>query len=232
MTYAPHRLLKNSSGKVLSLLSLALALVSCAAAVYLFTQWQGAAGEKKNFEAARIQLQDQVNVLKQDLEGVQKEKVSLTNRLNTAGQDKAQQLQAAAAMHKKNTALLQTELEAAKKELAALKAELEKVRASAASAPAAAGAGEPQKDEAIQIQMLPNDTMRIKTINRKFNFAVLTTVPGKALQTGDALRVERDGRWVADLTVQKTYDEFASAAIKKESEKDALQTGDVVTQAP
>ncbi len=222
MSAAAFNPAKNSSGKILPLVSLALALISCASAVYLYAQWSGLAREKKNFEAARVQLQDQVNALKQEAESAAKEKMDLNQKLSAALKGKVEQLQAAETV-RAQAARLQTDLDSATKELADLKKKMEKpapVEAPAAAAPEAVAAAEHPASEP--------GVMKIKTINRKFNFVVLGTVSGKTLSPGDALRVERDGRWVADLSVQKTYDQFASAAIKKESEKDPIRTGDTV----
>ncbi len=228
---------KNSKGTALVVVAFLLAALSCASAVYLYLHLKGLTQEKKNFEAVHIQLLDQVSVLKLDIESAQKEKAELKTQMETAIKSKEAQSRDLAE-NRTQIVKLQTDLAAAQKEGDAMKKVLEKV--GAANAPASdslsAVALEPPDEKKTasegssvkKTKSAAATVMKIKTINRTYHFVVLSSVPGRGLKPGDTLRVERDGKWVADLSVKKNYEQFVSAMIKKESPKNLIRVGDAV----
>ena len=216
---------KRSMGTVFIVGALLFAGLSCAASAYLYLHHRGIAREKKELEALGVQLQEQVQALKQHIESDQRIKTDLKAQLETLIKSKETQTQELAES-KAQAVKLQTDFDTAQKESSEIKKVLETLRAATAALPPSI-AVPASIAEIVKSRVVP-ESMKIKTINRKFNFVVLSLASGKSLKPGDALRVERAGQWVADLSVQKIYDQFASALIKKESQKDTLQVGDSV----
>ncbi len=69
---------------------------------------------------------------------------------------------------------------------------------------------------------------QILTVNRKFNFVVVNIGLRDQLKLGDQLPVERDGRKIGLVQVEKLYDSFAAAAIMEEPKKAPLREGDSI----
>lgn len=70
--------------------------------------------------------------------------------------------------------------------------------------------------------------VQVMTINRKFNFVVINLGVSDGAKMGQALTVERRGRAIARLEIEKLYDNFSAATIIQESEKDKINEGDGV----
>lgn len=225
----------RSSGFAAANLAFVLALVSCLAAGYLYFQWHQLSQEKQGFEAARIQLQDQIAVLEKDLEAARAEQANLKSKLDSAEGAAKSQAQALDES-KKQIADFKSQLAQLMKDQDALKKLVEKAKAAEMPLPATTASietgGTPANaasaTRAVAIGMNTSGAMKVKTINRKFNFVVFDRMPGKDIQVGDTFKAERDGAWVADLKIQKTYDQFVSAEIRKESDQNPLQIGDEV----
>jgi len=72
---------------------------------------------------------------------------------------------------------------------------------------------------------------KIMTVNRKFNFVVLNMGSKDDLHMGDRLIVERDGKAVGSVAVEKLYDNFAAAAIVEEKQSGEIKEGDIVRKS-
>lgn len=72
---------------------------------------------------------------------------------------------------------------------------------------------------------------QVMTINRKFNFVVINIGLKDKLKMGDRLRVERDGKSIATVEVEKLYDSFSAATIIEEKSNKPIQEGDSVEKA-
>lgn len=230
------------SGFAAANLAFLLALVSCIAAGYLYYEWNSLKQEKEGYEASRIQLQDQISTLETDLEILQKTEEDYKSQLDQAAAAKEEQAEALKEA--------QSELQSLQKEVSELKQKaldlqslVDKLK-SAAEAPVQAAAGVVSaagdsmemggaagvvRSAAIAFEN-PANPMQVKTINRKFNFVVFDR-SGNAIQAGEDYRVTRNGAWIADIKIQKVYDKFASAEIRKESDDNLLQIGDEVRSA-
>lgn len=72
---------------------------------------------------------------------------------------------------------------------------------------------------------------KIMTVNRKFNFVVLNMGSKDDLRMGDRLVVERDGKAIGSVAVEKLYDNFAAAAIVEEKQSGEIKEGDIVRKS-
>lgn len=225
-------------GSTLANFSLVLSLVSCVAAGYLYFQWNSVSSEKKGFEAVRIQLEDQIASLETDLQSSLKEQQKLKQVVEIEGNDKAKTL-AELAETKASLEQLQADLKKIKNERDSLKKLAVQMKSKTSEFPALPSSASSvvqngvSAASALTAQLKassnqPSDAMKVKTINRNFNFVVFDLVPGVVLKVGDAAVVERDGRWISDLKIKQIYAQFASAEIRKESEDNLVQVGDSV----
>jgi len=72
---------------------------------------------------------------------------------------------------------------------------------------------------------------QVMTVNRKFNFVVINIGMNDKLKMGDRLRVERDGKGIGTVEVEKLYDSFSAATIIDEKKNKPIQEGDSVEKA-
>jgi len=228
---------KNTAqkGSLLVSFSFFLALVSCIASGYLFFQWNQLSSEKKGFESVRIQLEDQIASLETDLQMALKEQQKLKLSVDTENTDKAKTLaeltevKAASEKFQLDIKKLKNERDSLKKLAVQLKTQAAQTPVSAASdviAEVPSGSSPAGHLKASSDQ--PSEPMKVKTINRTFNFVVFDLVPGVTLRAGDAAVVERDGQWISDLKIKQVYAQFVSAEIRKEDDNNLLQIGDSV----
>ena len=221
-------------GSALINFSFLLALFSSLASGYLYFQWNHLSAEKKEFGAARVQLKDQITSLETDLQASLKAQQTLKLAAETDTGEKAKAVAELAAF-KASSDQMRADFEKLKKENASLKklaVELKKQTQSLLAG--ATSFAEIQPATSVPTSHLraattqPSQPMKIKTINRTFNFVVFDLVPGVTLRVGDDAVVERDGRWISDLKIKQVYAQFASAEIRKEDDANLLQIGDSV----
>lgn len=72
---------------------------------------------------------------------------------------------------------------------------------------------------------------QVMTVNRKFNFVVINIGMNDKLKMGDRLRIERDGKGIGTVEVEKLYDSFSAATIIDEKKNKPIQEGDSVEKA-
>ncbi len=223
-------------GSALVNFSFILALVSCAASAYLYFQWNSLSAEKKGFEAVRIQLEDQIASLETDLQASLKEQQKLKKAAEASDSDKVkalaelEQFEVSADKLQADLKKLKAERDSLKKIAVQLKTQAGNLISSAAAA-TSSGVQNAASVPAARLQASseqPAEPMKVKTINRTFNFVVFDLVPGVTFRVGDDAVVERNGRWISNVKIKQVYAQFASAEIRKEDENNLLQIGDFV----
>lgn len=70
---------------------------------------------------------------------------------------------------------------------------------------------------------------QVMTVNRKFNFIVVNLGSKDGVKLGDTFNISRDGKAIGSANVEKIYDNFAAAAIVKESQD--IKEGDSAAKA-
>ena len=70
---------------------------------------------------------------------------------------------------------------------------------------------------------------KVIIINKEFNFVVINLGSKDKVQVGDEFRVTRDGKFIADLKVEKVHDSMSAAGFAAEA-KDLLKENDLITQ--
>jgi predicted RNase H-like nuclease (RuvC/YqgF family) len=71
-------------------------------------------------------------------------------------------------------------------------------------------------------------TPQVMRVNRSFNYVVVNIGLRDQIKMGDTLTIERLGRRVGSVQIEKLYDDFAAAAILEESADSSIQEGDIV----
>jgi hypothetical protein len=69
---------------------------------------------------------------------------------------------------------------------------------------------------------------KVLTVNRKFNFVVISQGLQDGLKMGDKLRVLKQGQEVATIQVEKLYDKFSAATLLEEDPKQQVVEGDEI----
>lgn len=69
---------------------------------------------------------------------------------------------------------------------------------------------------------------KVLTVNRKFNFVVISQGLQDGLKIGDKLRVLKQGQEVATIQVEKLYDKFSAATLLEEDPKQQVVEGDEI----
>ena len=69
---------------------------------------------------------------------------------------------------------------------------------------------------------------QVMTVNRKFNFVVVNLGIRDQLKIGDRLQVERSGKLIGFVEVEKLYDSFAAATIVEERANVKIKEGDPI----
>lgn len=90
-----------------------------------------------------------------------------------------------------------------------------------------AAAGKPAAAASSDSASVPKQA-RVLTVNRKFNFVVINIGMRDKIKMGDKLSIEKQGKRIADVQVEKLYDSFAAATILKETKDAPIQEGDFV----
>ena len=106
------------------------------------------------------------------------------------------------------------------------------VSAPVRSGPPVAVAEEPVKEAAQPAQVssvvaAPAQS-KILTVNRKFNFVVISQGLQDGLKMGDKLKVLKQGQEVATIQVEKLYDKFSAATLVEEDPKQQVVEGDEI----
>ncbi|MBU3760106.1 MAG: hypothetical protein FGM27_09315 [Candidatus Omnitrophica bacterium] len=102
--------------------------------------------------------------------------------------------------------------------------------------PSAAQAPQPEITVSDEARVTPQEAPllnqpQVMTINRKFNFVVVNAGLNHSLKMGDRLRIERAGKSIAAVEIEKLYDSFSAATIVEEKSGDPIQEGDSVEKA-
>lgn len=72
---------------------------------------------------------------------------------------------------------------------------------------------------------------KVMTVNRKFNFVIVNLGLRDNIKTGDRLSVQKDGKIISNLEVEKLYDDFSAATILEENKDAPITEGDLVLKS-
>ena len=73
-----------------------------------------------------------------------------------------------------------------------------------------------------------NLTPRVMRVNKQFRYVVINQGLRQQFKMGDRLSVERYGKVIGKVDIDKLYDDFSAAAIIEESKQFPIQEGDVI----
>lgn len=195
-------------------------------------------------------LYQRLNSIERDRKALEAVSADIRARADIA-QTKAQELEAMTAQYREEIDELKSQLKAGSKERADLKIALEKsksdlgvlqkkmndfearsraiedetslIQTSAVSGLAVADAGKKGAEAVAK-------TFQVLTVNRKFNFVVVNMGLKDKVKIGDTLHVERGGKKIGKVQVEKIYENFAAATIAEEPKNAPIKEGDFVSK--
>ena len=195
--------------KIALSLAFILSLVALGAAGYLYQLVNTERRERQALEASQVQFQEKAEALQTEADHYRTEIEGLREQVTTLKAERDQ---------------LKAENEKNQSEIAAFQVQVTELsqRPETLSPP-------PQPGETPQ-PVAPKSP-KVMTVNRKFKFAVVNVGSKDNLKTGDALKVERDGKQIANLKVEKLYDNFSAATIVEELNGATITEGDSIVRA-
>ena len=221
-----------------------LAIGSLGAGGFLYQSLNTERRARIALEAANLQLDDQVQALKAENEKYEDETARMREQLKAHAAERED--------WKKQLDEAKAEAEEARAQNKSLEEKVktleESVTVAASEIPAAGGLvppGAPAGGNAIAApsQAPSGDApgtveaktetpaakgFQVMTVNRKFNFVVINLGLQQELKMGDKLGVERNGKNIATIQIEKLYDHFAAAAILEEIKDSPIKEGDLV----
>jgi len=191
-----------------------LSLAALAAAGFLFQSLNIEKRERASLEASRLQLRDQVKTFKDQNEQLRAENNRMSLQLRDYADEQKTWKEQINEVKKEN-ADLSKQLKDEKQQLGVLSAQV--------PGTVSAAAGSQGGLEGIAVS-----GSKVVTVNRGFNFVVVSLgVPDK-VQPGDTFHIKRGDTMVGEVQIEKVYDRFSAATILKEAENQSIEEGDSV----
>lgn len=224
--------------KIIMVGAFLLSFAALAGSVFLFQSVNSEKRAREALEASQVQFQEMVQSLQSETENYRtemermrsqlksylKEKDSLTKELEQNGIE--------ISGLKKKIYEFETRNQAGTGPTTAIEGVLDSAAPSSetAAAPLASEASQPKGELPPVIETtqepVPAKIPRVMTVNRKFNFVVVNLGARDNLKMGDQLNVEKKGKKVAIVQVEKLYEDFAAATILEEDKNSPIKDGD------
>lgn len=235
----------NSALKIAVLCAFLFSVVSLAGSFYLYQSLNKEKRQREALETAQTQFQEKATAFEQDAEKTKREMTRLSHQIKSYSslrQKIAQQL----AESRNEVTALQTRLKEVEEKSAAMQQVTEGIQADFDSQPvgptlseAGTGGGKDDSEETAPEGpqgSVVNEPAVIKepqvlSVNRKFNFVVANLGLKDNLEIGDILNVEREGKKVGTVTIEKIYDNFSAATINTQPKDAPFKQGDAVRKA-
>ncbi len=218
--------------KVAIIFAFILSLGALGAAAFLFTSFQGERKVRENLEASQAQLAQKADSYEKSASQYRSEIARITEQLKSYGEEKQQ---------------FKKQIDTANAQIAALSGDIKKIqdRGKAMEEQAAkylekqAQSDAPALGPATQTGTVNSappapevpQAPQVLTVNRKFNFVVVNLGLAQKMKIGDLIDVQRGGKTVANLQVEKLYESFSAAAIVREPKDAPIVEGDTVRKA-
>lgn len=219
-------------------------LLSLAALVGAGTIYQSLNSEKRQrqaLEAAQFQLQEKANSLGAESGQYRNDISRMRDQLQSYISER-NELKSELDKSRVEITTLQKKIQELEARSAAVEEQTKKLQEQAAEQEAGAAAGAipgvdalldagPSKDQEAEAKLEPKviaKTHQILTVNHKFNFVVVNVGLKDDVKIGDTLSIERNGKTVGKVQVEKLYENFSAATILQEPKKDSFQEGDIV----
>ncbi len=212
----PERLLKKNKNKTgwFLLPGILILLLLGVGFVLGYPRWK-----HRILEPERQKLQKEIDSLKLDVRQSKQELQRVEKEFQQARDEMSGQ--------KKQVAEYQKEMARLREQIKASLAEREKLRAEI-KAKEDQMAYSWERVKTVEDLLGKSLTPRVMKINRPLNYVVINMGRTNQLRLGDKLVVERAGKLLATVEVDKLYDSFSSARIIQESKILPIEEGDSV----
>ena len=239
--------------KIAIIFSFLLSMAALAGAVFLYTQIETQRGERESVEASQVDLQEKYASLENLAEGYRDEISRMRDQLKSYLQERDQFKQA---IEDNRSVIdgLEADLTSVKEKNQTVEDQVARLQDEVApvafvtpapesddfTAEELAGAetvideggGRIQiKDAAPAAPSAASNSPKVLTVNRKFNFVVLSLGLRDGLKMGEGLDIVREGKVIGKVQVEKLYEAFAAAAVIQEPKKAPITEGDLVERA-
>ncbi|MBI3306780.1 MAG: hypothetical protein HYZ84_03095 [Candidatus Omnitrophica bacterium] len=217
-------------------LSLLLAVASLAFASYLYYESQAEKAGWSSVEASQVQFGERVQSLETDANQARVDLASTKQQLKTITSENGT-LKSEINNYHVVIANLQKEL----KDLKEKAFQPEEISLLSIPAPSSGESTKveiqtPASESQTKSDISPEPTIaknvpQVLTINRKFKFVVINTGLKDKMKIGESLTVERNGKKIGTVAVEKLYDNFSAATIVEEAKNASIQEGDTVRRS-
>lgn len=218
----------GKSFKTIILTGFILSLASVIGSGYLYKAIHKERRNREALEASQLQIREKTGVMEQDTARSKSEIMKLRRQLQTYAAQRAE-FEKKLEQSRQEVAQLRLKLKELEAKSEAINQAADKVQSEAEALPSAGSRS------AAAFAPLSNapaaKTFQVLTVNRKFNFVVVNFGIKDNAKVGDSLQLQRGGKTIAEAKIEKIYDNFAAAAIVKESKDTPIQEGDQIRKA-
>lgn len=225
--------------KLAILFSFFLSFAALAGAVFLFNDLTAEKKQREVLESSQAQLQQKAevfekssNTYKTDMEKIQSElkafaaeKTDLKKQLDESRSQITDLRNKVKNIQEKNKTIEETAADEIRESASESSSSLTFKSSESSSAASPAAAETPKVSQPAAVK-----EVKVLSVNRKFNFAVVNIGLSQKLKIGDPLQVVRGGKNIARLQVEKLYEGFCAASIVQETKETPIQEGDAVKQ--
>lgn len=208
---------RNQSGQTGMKLALALALILSLAALggagYLYQLVNSERQDRQALEASQVQFEERAQSLEAEAEHYRSEIEGMRAQVNTLRTERDQ---------------LKANLGKNQSEVAGLLAQIKELREQII-VPAPVVESSPPVLLEMEKPATPK-IPKVMTVNHKFEFAIINIGGKDNVKMGDKFKVERQGKTIANLKVEKLYDEFSAATIVEELGGATVNEGDSIVR--
>lgn len=196
-----------------------LSLAALAGAGYLYQSLNAEKREREALEASQVQFQEMTQSLRAESEQYRAEMERMRAQLKTYTSER-EELKATLDQNSTQIASLQKKLK-----------EMESAPQGQASDQITPEGSSPSQSGNVEVVPPPTKTPKVMTVNRKFNFVIVNQGMRENVKIGDRFNVQKNGKIIGDLQVEKLYDDFTAATILQEDKDAPIAEGDLVLKA-
>lgn len=195
-----------------------LSLAALGGAGYLYQSLNAEKREREALEASQVQFQEMTQTLRAESDQYRTEMERMRGQLKTYSAEREE---------------LKSALDQNGLEIASLQNKLKEMAEQTQGQAPAESLAQSSTDQTGSVQVVPPapKTPKVMTVNRKFNFAIINLGMRDNVKIGDRFSVQKDGKIISNLQVEKLYDDFAAATIVEEEKDAPIAEGDLVLTA-
>ena len=243
----------NGVLKIAVVAGFVLSLLSLASSGHLYQSFNKEKREREALEAAQIQIRERASASEKDSKKSQSEIAQLSTQVKSYA-NLREEMTRKLEDSRKEVATLKNKLKDIEDKSLAMQKIAEEIQTNfdsqpigpelpvtslpvitdSSTTPAAIPAKMPHQPSLVAPLSTEPSVIKapqVLSVNKKFNFVVVNVGIKDKIEIGDDLNIERAGKKIGSVTVEKVYDNFSAATITQAPKEGPLQEGDVVRKA-